>query len=240
MDDPRRWVIRVAASVIGLAAVWLTVLAFTSANPVDLTVALLVVLAEVLAVAVLSGPVLAVIVALMAVFLVNWYLVPPYGTFAIASAENVVALVVFTLVAAVAATLVEVGARARARAQVSQRQADLLGEILVIGEDDDAATAVERIRSELHLDAVELVHGVSGSMTVVARAGRLQERGEPALEVLDQGAFAVDVVGDAIGFAPGGHGGKHLAWAARTVAGEDGGAAGKQFGVAQGRLQWQG
>ncbi len=183
MDDPRRWVIRVVASAIGLAAVWLTVLAFTRANPVDLTVALLVVLAEVLVVAVLSGPVLAVIVALMAVFLVNWYLVPPYGTFAIASAENVVALVVFALVAAVAATLVEVGARARTRAQVSQRQADLLGEILVIGEDDDAATAVERIRTELHLDAVELVHDASGSATTVARAGRTPEVGVPSLDV---------------------------------------------------------
>ena len=112
---------------IGLALVWLTVLAFTRSNPVDLTVALLVVLAEVLAVAVLSGPILAVVVALAAVVLVNWYLVPPYGTFEIASTDNVVALVVFAFVAAVAAVLVEIGARARSSARESSRQAELLG-----------------------------------------------------------------------------------------------------------------
>jgi hypothetical protein len=62
----------------------------------------------------------------------------------------------------------------------------------------------------------------------------MQQLRDLALEVLDQGAFAVHVVADAVGLAPGGHGRKHLAGAARPVAGEDGGAAGKQFGVAQG------
>lgn len=201
MDDSRRWRVRAAASVVGLGLVWLTVVAFTQANPVDLTVALLVVLAEVLAVAVLSGPVLAVTVALVAVFLVNWYLVPPYGTFAIASAENVVALVVFAFVAAVAATLVEVGARARARAQVSQRQAEFLGEILVVGEEDDAATAVERIRAELGLEAVELVGNVDGSAHVVASAGSEPNRGDAAIDVALADGYRLTGYGPEV-FAP--------------------------------------
>ncbi len=116
LGDSRRLTIRLASSAVGLALVWLTVLAFARADMVDLTVALLVVLAEVLAVAVLSGPVLAVAVALAAVVLVNWYLVPPFGTFAIASTDNVVALVVFAFVASVAALLVEIGMRARSSA----------------------------------------------------------------------------------------------------------------------------
>jgi hypothetical protein len=45
-------------------------------------------------------------------------------------------------------------------------------------------------------------------------------------------------VTDAIGLAPRGHGGKHLGRAARAVAGEDSGAAGKQFGIAQVELQY--
>jgi K+-sensing histidine kinase KdpD len=180
-ENSRRWMIRVASSVIGLGVVWLTVVAFTRANPVDLTVALLVVLAEVLAVAVLSGPMLAVIVALAAVVLVNWYLVPPYGTFTIASAENVVALVVFVFVAAVAAALVEIGARARARAQLSTRQAELLGEVVVISEGDDTATALERIRSGLHLDRVDLIG--PGSSAPLATAGSIDVRGDRSLDV---------------------------------------------------------
>lgn len=148
---------RLAAAVIGLSVVWLTVLLLSRANPVDTAVALLVVLVEILAVAVLSGPVLAVAVALAAVVLVNWYLVPPYGTFLVASPENVVALVVFALVAAVAAVLVEWGARSRARAEAADRQADLLADLVVVGEEDDAGDALERIRRSLGLDSVELL-----------------------------------------------------------------------------------
>ncbi|MEI6363978.1 MAG: ATP-binding protein [Actinomycetes bacterium] len=161
VDDPRLQAARFSSAIVGTAVVWLTVLAFARANPVDLTVALLVVLAEVLAVAVLSGPVLAVLVALAAGVLVNWYLVPPFGTFAIDSADNVVALVVFTLVAVVAATLVELGARARSRARESTRQAELLGDIVVPSEGENAAKALERVREGLHLDQVELI-GHSG------------------------------------------------------------------------------
>jgi K+-sensing histidine kinase KdpD len=163
VDDPRRQAVRFASAIIGTAVVWLTVLAFTRANPIDLTVALLVVLVEVLAVAVLSGPVLAALVALAAAFLVNWYLVPPYGTFAIDSADNVAALIVFTLVAVVAATLVELGARARTRARESTRQAELLGDIVVTSEGENAVTALERVREGLHLEQVELTGRTGGA-----------------------------------------------------------------------------
>ena len=172
IDDPRRQAVRVASAVIGTAVVWLTVLAFARGNPIDLTVALLVVLAEVLVVAVLSGPLLAVVVALAAVVLVNWYLVPPFGTFAIDSADDVAALIVFTLVAVVAATLVEVGARARSRARESTRQAELLGDIVGTGEGENAVTALERVRVGLRLEQVELIGQPGGDAShVLASAG---------------------------------------------------------------------
>jgi two-component system, OmpR family, sensor histidine kinase KdpD len=176
VDDPRRQAVRIAAAVLGVAVVWLTVLAFTRSTPVDLTVALLVVLAEVLAVAVLSGPVLAVLVALAAVVLINWYLVPPYGTFQISSADNVAALIVFAFVAVVAASLVEVGARARARARESTRQAALLGDIVATEEGEAAVTALERVRTGLGLEYVELRRSADArSSVVVASAGRVSD-----------------------------------------------------------------
>jgi K+-sensing histidine kinase KdpD len=172
VHDPRRQAVRLAAAVIGLAVVWLTVGLFTRATAADLTVALLVVLAEVLAVAVLSGPWLAVLVALAAVVLVNWYLVPPYGTVEIASADNVVSLVVFAFVAVVAATLVELGGRARARARESSRRAELLGEVVATNEGDDAATALERLRVGLGMDQVQLLGSAGdGPERVLASAG---------------------------------------------------------------------
>jgi K+-sensing histidine kinase KdpD len=183
VEDMRRQPVRLASTVVGLAVVWLTVLALTRANQFDLTVALLVVLAEVLVVAVLSGPTLAVVVALASVILINWYLVPPYGTFAIASTDNVVALIVFALVASVAAALVEVGARARSSARESSRQAELLGDIVATNEGDDAASALERVREGLHLDQVELRGSVAdGPSRVLASAGWASQS-EVALDV---------------------------------------------------------
>lgn len=148
---------RLLSAALGIGVIWATVLVFTTANPVDLTVALLVVLAEVLAVAVLAGPLLAVAAALASVVLVNWYLVPPYGTFQIASAENVVSLVVFTFVAVVAATLMELGTRARSRAIEAALQAELLGEVVTSTDSADPAEALERVRTGLGLDYVELL-----------------------------------------------------------------------------------
>jgi two-component system sensor histidine kinase KdpD len=172
VDDHRREAVRLASAVVGVSIVWLTVLAFTRGNPVDLTVALLVVLAEVLAVAVLSGPILAVLVALAAVVLVNWYLVPPYGTFEISSTDNEVALVVFAFVGIVAATLVEVGARARSSAREASRQAELLGDVVTTNDGDDSHTALERVRVGLRLDQVELSGAVDGApLRVLASAG---------------------------------------------------------------------
>ena len=122
----------------------------------DLTVVLLVVLVEVLVIAMLSGPVLAVVAALCAVVVVNWFDVPPYHTFRIDSADNVVSLLVFTVVAVVAAVLVDLSGRARANAARSQEKATLLAEVVSLQSDADSTTALSRIKDALELDRVEL------------------------------------------------------------------------------------
>jgi K+-sensing histidine kinase KdpD len=155
-SGPTRRLVRVVSAAIGVAVIWLTILAFTTVSPPDLTVALLVVLAEVLVLAVLAGPVLSVLAALAAVVLVNWYLVPPYGTFVIASPDNVAALLVFALVAIVAATLMEVGVRARSRAADAARQTELLADIVTVTDSDDAQRALDRVRTGLGVDHIEL------------------------------------------------------------------------------------
>lgn len=164
----RRNGVRLVAFVLGLALVLVTVLVAAQLPDVDLTVVLLVVLVEVLAVAAASGPVLAAVAALVAVGTVNWFLVPPYHTFAIAGLDNLVALVVFTLVAVIAALLVEVSGRARARAAASAEQAELLGEVVSLDTDEDAAAALERIRGALGLERVVLSQrDDSGDRTLV-------------------------------------------------------------------------
>ncbi|MFM1964870.1 MAG: hypothetical protein RL134_595 [Actinomycetota bacterium] len=175
MPDSRRRPLsfrRIAIVAGGIGAIWCTVALFTLWRPVDLSVALLVVLVQVLAIAVFAGPVLSLVAALSAVILVNWYLVPPYGTFEIASAGNVVTLVVFGVMAVVAATLVEIGARGRQAASEAARRTELLSEIVMVGDSGDTAQVLERVRIGLGWDYVELRGVLNGKVDgVLARSG---------------------------------------------------------------------
>lgn len=147
----RRTGVRIGAFVVGVAVLWVGVALLATTRPVDLTAVLLVMLAAVVALALLTGPVLGVLAALAAVVLVNWYLVPPYGTFEVASTENVVALVVFPLVAGASAVLMEVGARARARAAAAGERAALVARV-----SESPGGSLEEVRVALDLDALSL------------------------------------------------------------------------------------
>ncbi len=151
-----RWVRRLLVFGLGVGVEWASVLVCGLRAGTDLTVSLLVVLVEVIAVAVLSGPVLAALAAFAAVLLVNWYLVPPHHTLRVANPDNLVALVVFPLVAVGAAVLVEVGGRARERAVRSQGRAELLGDVVELGGHDSCLDALERIRAAFDLERVSL------------------------------------------------------------------------------------
>jgi len=156
---------------LGVVVLWATVIAAESHTPIDLTVVLLLALAFVLVVAVATGPVLGIVFALVAVVLVNWYLVPPYHTFAVSSPDNVVALVVFALVAGVGSVLGELNARVREGAARSRERTTLLADVVAKTEDDDPATSLERVRSALELDRLSLVRGEVGASQVLATAG---------------------------------------------------------------------
>ena len=107
---------RALASAVGIVVVLLTVWGFRVTGVVDLTVILLVVMLEIVAIAAIAGPWFGVATAFVALAAVNWWLVPPYGTFEIASLDNLVALAVFGLAAVAAALVVEATASARAMA----------------------------------------------------------------------------------------------------------------------------
>jgi K+-sensing histidine kinase KdpD len=150
----RRAGVRIGAFVVGVALIWLAVALLAQVRPVDLAAVLLVMLAAVVAVALLTGPVLGIVAAVAAVVLVNWYLVPPYGTFEVASTENVVALVVFPLVAGVSAVLMEIGARARARAASAGERAALVARV-----SGSPERSLDELRRALDLDELTLQSG---------------------------------------------------------------------------------
>jgi len=182
---------RLAVFTVGVVVLWMAALLGERHLPVDLTVVLLLALAFVLALAVVVGPVLGIVAGLVAVVLVNWYLVPPYGTFEVANPDNVVALVVFALVAGVVALLAEVNARVQAGAVRSRERAGLIADVVSKDDDTDAVTSLERVRVALALDRLSLLRDGSGPVEVLATAGTgpTQADGPAALDVTVAGGY---------------------------------------------------
>jgi two-component system sensor histidine kinase KdpD len=155
--------------VLGIAGLWLIVLFASSHLPVDLTVVLLILLTVVVAIALFTAPALAVLTALIAVILVNWYLVPPYRTFEISNPDNVAALTVFALVAAVSSVLVGASTRARSRMRTSESRAGIIR--TVVASDESSSEALARVRDALELGQLDLLKAEGVSWLPVATSG---------------------------------------------------------------------
>jgi two-component system sensor histidine kinase KdpD len=158
---------------------------------------LLLALTLVLALAVVIGPLLGIVVGLIAVVLVNWYLVPPYGTFAVASPDNVVALVVFAFAAGVVAILAELNARVQAGAARSRERATLIAKVVSKDADGDAQESLDRVRSALALDRLSLLRDGEGPVEVLATAGSGPTHAETpaALDVRVAGGYRLVGIG---------------------------------------------
>ena len=171
-DEPvfRSRPIQLVVFVIGTAVCWLIVLGASNQLPVDLAVVLLILLMVVVAIALFTAPALAVLSALIAVILVNWYLIPPYRTFEISNADNVAALTVFVLVAAGSSVLVGASTRARSRMRASESRARIIR--TVVSNDESPSEALRRVRDSLDLTELELLALRGSTWTPVATSGR--------------------------------------------------------------------
>jgi two-component system sensor histidine kinase KdpD len=111
---PRRRAIAVAMAAVGLPL--MTVALSGLRDTLGLAGILLIYLTFVVAVATVGGLWPAIVTGLAAALLLNWFFTPPLHTLAIDHAENLLAIVVFVIVAATVSVLVDREARARAEA----------------------------------------------------------------------------------------------------------------------------
>jgi two-component system sensor histidine kinase KdpD len=102
--EPRRQASAWVLTLVGLPLLTAVLVALDERS--SLATNLLVMLTFVIAVAALGGRVVSLVAAIAASVLANWFFVEPQYTLTIASGENIVALVVFVVVAAVIGTLV--------------------------------------------------------------------------------------------------------------------------------------
>jgi two-component system sensor histidine kinase KdpD len=184
----RRQVIASIIAVVGLPL--LTLLLTQWRDSVSLGSDLLLYLLLVVIVAAVGGAWVAGVTAVAAFLLVNWYLTPPIHTFTISEGQNVLALIVFLVVAAVVSVLVTVAARRAIEAARARSEAAALVQLAsaMLAEDDSLPSIMRQLISTFGLDSVAVLRPArDNGWTVVAAAG------EPGLARPDQATATIEL-----------------------------------------------
>lgn len=160
---PARWRRRPGVVAVAGLALVTTIAVATAMRPVGLAEVLLVVLVEVVIVSLFAGRTIAAATAVGAVLAVNWFLVPPYGTFQIQAQENWVSLIVFLLLAVGVSTLVEVVLGSERAAAAATARAGVMAEVLR-PDSASASDSLKAFRSALDLDEATLLAPTTGEV----------------------------------------------------------------------------
>ncbi|MEO5902079.1 MAG: DUF4118 domain-containing protein [Ilumatobacteraceae bacterium] len=154
--DRWRLVVAWSLTVVGLPAV--TGLAAAFRHRMELSTILLLFLSLVLVIAALGGRWVAAVAAIAGSLLVNWFLVDPIHTFTITEPQNLVALVVFLVVAVTFGMLVDNSARRTLQARRAGLEAEALARSAasLAAEPDPLPLMLEQIRTTFGLEGVRL------------------------------------------------------------------------------------
>jgi len=144
--------------VAGLGLPLLTIALVSVRSSLATESTLMIYLLAVVVVAVVGGVVAALIAAVASFLLVNWFLTPPYHTFAVESREAVIDLVVFILAAVLVSVTVELGARNREAAERIRMESRLISRLSSAEFSGASLVAVlEQVRGLFGMSTVALV-----------------------------------------------------------------------------------
>ena len=166
---------QVAGAVLAVTALPLLTAALNALQPhLNLSDDLLIYLVTVVAVAVVGGFWPAVVAAVGACLLLNWFFTAPLHTFTIAEPRNLLALVLFVTVAVAVSSVVHLAARREADAARSSKETEsLLGLAqTVLGGADTPGDVLDHLTSS-HGGHAELLERVGGRWIKVASSGDL-------------------------------------------------------------------
>ena len=178
----------VAVAVVGLPL--LTWFLLSVNESLGLSSILLLYLSLVVAVAAIGGLWPAVASAIAASLIANWYFTPPVRTFTIAEAENLLAILVFILVAVVVSVLVDRAARLRSEASRGRGEAEALARLAgwLMSEEDPLPSLVEHLRTTFGLTSVAVMQRDPEDGWIVAAAA-----GQPPLERPEDGVETIEL-----------------------------------------------
>jgi two-component system sensor histidine kinase KdpD len=196
--SPRRQIAGAALAVTGLP---LLTVALDALQPhLNLSDDLLIYLVAVVAVTVVGGFWPAVVAAVGACLLLNWFFTAPLHTFTIAEPRNLLALVLFVTVTVAVSSVVHLAARREADAARSTKETESLLSLAqtVLGGADTPGDVLDHLTAS-HGGHAMLLERVSGRWIKVASSGeldpslstlRFEVRPDLALEVSGQAASA--------------------------------------------------
>ena len=152
-----RQLIAAAAGAVVLAGLTTAVAALD--RQMALSTIMLLYLTVVIGIAFGGGLRPAIPAAVVSALLINWFFTPPVHTWKVANPEDVVALVVFVVVAASVSILVDREARHRAEAQRRGAEAEALARLTarVAAQGDPLPELVEHARTTFGLEAVSVL-----------------------------------------------------------------------------------
>jgi two-component system, OmpR family, sensor histidine kinase KdpD len=196
--SPRRQVAGAVLAVAGLPS--LTVVLNALQPHLNLSDDLLIYLVAVVAITVVGGFWPAVVAAVGACLLLNWFFTAPVHTFTIAEPRNLLALVLFVTVAVAVSSVVHLAARRESDAARSAKETEsLLGLAqTVLGGADTPGDVLDHLTAS-HGGHAELLERVGARWIKVASSGepdpsvsslRFEVRPDLALEVSGQAASA--------------------------------------------------
>jgi two-component system sensor histidine kinase KdpD len=180
---------QLAGALVGVALLPLLTLVMTAVREdLGLPGGLMLYLLAVVVVAAIGGLWPALVASVVAFVLANWYLTPPLHELSIQKTEDLLALVVFLLVAGVVSELVNIAARKSADAARARAEAEtlaLLGGLLT--EKDPLPLLINTLRTAFALGAVSVLRK-SGDDWVVETS-----TGAPAPASPDEGDVSIPI-----------------------------------------------
>jgi two-component system sensor histidine kinase KdpD len=162
-------------AVVGLP-VLTAVLVHVGRGSSQISLATMLFLSLTVLVAIVGGRAPAVVAAIAAALLLNYYFVPPRHTLDVASGSDLGALVVFALTAVAVSSVVDAATRGRAEARAAAREAGTLAMLnrQVLGGEYDVPRLLQLARDTFGAESAELVTEqpapVDGTVVVAAGA----------------------------------------------------------------------
>ncbi|WP_093182654.1 DUF4118 domain-containing protein [Sanguibacter gelidistatuariae] len=145
-------------------------------DTLSLSTELMLFLAGMVGVAIVGGLWPALVAALLSFVCVNWFFTAPTGMLTVADPENLLALVVFVVVAVAVASVVDLAARRTVQAFRSRAEATTLAALSrsVMSGEDTAEAVVSRLAETFSVPEVRLEEraGPGEAWTVLAQASR--------------------------------------------------------------------